>query len=99
MTTISARIDDQLKSDADKIADSIGITLSAAITVFLKKFVSERGFPFEVKASAWPINPLTLSTDEISFLVKQSIQDPLSDPKVPPVTFIEPQTHQLVTEK
>lgn len=99
MTTISARIDDQLKSDADKIADSIGITLSAAITVFLKKFVSERGFPFEVKASARLIDPLALSTDEISFLVKQSVQDPPSDLKMPPATFIDPQTQQLITEK
>lgn len=98
MTTISARIDDQLKSDADRIADSIGITLSAAITVFLKKFVSERGFPFEVKAPAQRIDPLALSTDEISLLVKQSIGAPPSERKMPPVTFFDPQTQQMVTK-
>ena len=48
MATISTRVDDQLKSDAEKIADEIGIPVSTAINVFLKRFVANRGFPFNV---------------------------------------------------
>lgn len=50
MATISARIDDQLKARAEQIADSIGIPLSSAVNIFLRRFVVERGFPFPVKA-------------------------------------------------
>lgn len=49
MATISTRVDDELKTKATAIADSIGIPLSSAINVFLKRFVAENGFPFPVK--------------------------------------------------
>ena len=48
MANVSARIDDDLKARADAIADQIGISLSSAIGIFLKRFVAEQGFPFPV---------------------------------------------------
>lgn len=51
MATVSARIDDQVKAQAEKIAEDIGIPLSSAINIFLRKFISVRGFPFDVKAN------------------------------------------------
>ena len=50
MATISARVDDQLKSEAESVADAIGIPLSTAINIFLKRFSANRGFPFDVVA-------------------------------------------------
>ena len=51
MATISTRVDDKMKSDAEKIADEIGIPISTAINVFLKRFIANRGFPFNVVSS------------------------------------------------
>ena len=48
MVTISARVDESLKGNAEDIAKDIGVSLSTAITVFLKRFVAARGFPFDV---------------------------------------------------
>ena len=50
MVTISTRVDDSIKEQAEKIAGSIGISLSAAISIFLNRFIVEKGFPFDVKA-------------------------------------------------
>ena len=46
-TTI--RIDPQLKNEACDIYKELGISLSAAISAFLKATVREKGLPFEMK--------------------------------------------------
>ena len=47
---ISFRIDENVKRDAEKVLDSIGLNMSAAITVFLKKVGREHRIPFELSA-------------------------------------------------
>lgn len=46
---ITIRIDEDLKKEADELYDSLGLTLSAAIKIFLKQSVRESGLPFELK--------------------------------------------------
>ena len=48
MATITARIDEKTKLQAEEIASSIGLNLSSVINVFVNRFVAERGFPFAV---------------------------------------------------
>lgn len=50
MAQISLRIDDSVKKNAEKACDDIGISLSAAINIYLKKLGNERRIPFEVTA-------------------------------------------------
>lgn len=50
MTQISFRIDKNIKSDAEKVLNEIGLSMSAAITVFLRKMARERRIPFELNA-------------------------------------------------
>lgn len=50
MSQISFRIDDDLKRSAEQVLNDIGIPMSAAITVFLKKVSRERRIPFELTA-------------------------------------------------
>lgn len=47
--TINIRVDPAVKSDAEGVFSSLGMTLSEAINVFLHKSVIERGLPFDVK--------------------------------------------------
>ena len=49
-TQINLRIDEDVKRSAEKVLDDIGLSMSAAITVFLKKVSSEHRIPFEVSA-------------------------------------------------
>lgn len=43
------RVDTNLKSQFDETAEQLGLSPTAALTVFMKRFVTEGGFPFEVK--------------------------------------------------
>lgn len=51
MAQISLRVDDDVKRGAEKALDDIGLSMSAAINVFLKKVARERRIPFELSAA------------------------------------------------
>lgn len=48
---LSFKVDEQLKSDFDKLSKDLGMPVSAMFTVFMKKSLIENGLPFEVKRS------------------------------------------------
>lgn len=48
-TNINIRIDENLKKDADQLFSDLGLTMSTAITMFLKSAISHNGIPFEIK--------------------------------------------------
>ena len=50
MAQISLRIDDDVKRSAEQVCAAIGMSLSTAINIYLKKLGRERRIPFEVKA-------------------------------------------------
>ena len=50
MAQISLRVDDDVKRGAEEIFDEIGLSMSAAINVFLKKVAREKRIPFELSA-------------------------------------------------
>lgn len=43
------RIDPQLKEESSRVLEDLGLTLSGAVTIFLKAVVREQGLPFEIK--------------------------------------------------
>lgn len=90
MATVSARIDDDLKVRADSVAESIGISLSSAIGIFLKRFVAEQGFPFEVTAVHYNVHSMTDS--DLTELAKLGVREGNSVPVLPPSLYIDPQT-------
>jgi DNA-damage-inducible protein J len=47
-TTMNLRLDSQLKKKAENVIDELGISMSAAITLYLKAIVREKGIPFPV---------------------------------------------------
>lgn len=47
--TTTIRIDTELKQQATDLFDELGITMSAAITTFLKAAIREQGMPFDLK--------------------------------------------------
>ena len=50
MSQISIRIDDNVKKEAEKVCKDIGISLSSAINIYLKRIGRERRIPFELTA-------------------------------------------------
>lgn len=63
MTTIQIRIDEKEKKEAKKIFDDLGLDMSSAIKIFLKKVSVHKGLPFLLLTE----NGLTLEQEEMIF--------------------------------
>ena len=50
MANLNIRVDDTLKKEAETIFTDLGISLSAATTMFLKQVVRCNAIPFELRA-------------------------------------------------
>ena len=49
MCTISCKVDDDVKTNSEAIFESLGITMSAAISMFLRATIREEGLPINTK--------------------------------------------------
>lgn len=62
-----ARIEPDLKEQAEGILSALGIPASNAITMFYKQIVLQKGLPFEVKLPATrPVDVSTLSPEQLN---------------------------------
>lgn len=52
MSTLTIKVDDDVKRDADRLYKSMGMNLSTAINVFLRKSLVVGGMPFTPTAVA-----------------------------------------------
>ena len=50
MAQVNFRIDENLKKNAETVLNEMGLTMSAAITMFLVKVSRERSIPFKITA-------------------------------------------------
>jgi len=51
-STLTVRLDTQLKEEAERTLDSLGLSMSSAIRVFLTHVVAQQALPFPVQAAA-----------------------------------------------
>ena len=49
MCTITCKVDEEVKTSAEAIFDALGITMSAAINMFLRASIREEGLPISTK--------------------------------------------------
>ena len=49
VATVTARVDEETKREAEGIFRELGIPMSSAISAFLKAVVRNRGIPFELR--------------------------------------------------
>ena len=71
-----ARIEPELKEQAESILSSLGIPASNAITMFYRQIVLQRGLPFDVKLPASrPVDISTLSDEEIDAEIAKGYRD------------------------
>lgn len=69
---ICVRADGKTKKQAQKICDELGLSLSAAINVFLHRMVAVRGLPFPVVAEDVPNAQTRAAIEEGLRLAKDS---------------------------
>jgi len=61
MAQLNIRIDDELKEKGDHLFRELGISFSAAISLFVSQAVRERAIPFQVAAKK--LNETTLASE------------------------------------
>ena len=73
-TTVSARVDEELKIDAEEILSELGVSLSSSIAMFLKQVVLNKGLPFAVTLNK-PIDMSNLSKEEFDYEMQKAFDD------------------------
>lgn len=63
-TTISVRMDAELKNDAENILTLLGLTPSQAINVFYKQITFQNGLPFSIKIPKKKLNDVSINAME-----------------------------------
>lgn len=58
MAVLQVRVDEELKDQASAIYNELGIDLSTAVRMFLKKTVLVGGIPFETKVDELTLNAI-----------------------------------------
>lgn len=71
---IRVRINEQLKKDATVVLESMGLTMSDAIRIFLKRVVDEKALPFVLRMPAH-LDISQMSKDEIDLAFEASFKD------------------------
>ena len=71
-----ARIEPDVKEQAESILSALGIPASNAINMFYKQIILQRGLPFDVKIpSAKPVDMSALSEEEINAELEKGYAD------------------------
>ena len=48
-TNLNIRTDKEIKKQAEKIFDALGLNMTTAVNIFLRQTIRENGIPFQVK--------------------------------------------------
>ena len=68
MAQVNFRIDDETKQKAEELFNSLGLTMSSAITVFIQSSLDFQGIPFTVRkrdALTRPMDELLSRVDDV----------------------------------
>ena len=63
-SNLYARIEPDVKEQAESILAALGISVSNAINIFYKQIILQRGLPFEVKLPATPVPDVQMLTTQ-----------------------------------
>ena len=46
---VNVMVEEKVKEEATKVLEELGISMSMAITIYLKQIIKEEGIPFKIK--------------------------------------------------
>ena len=65
MATVTARVDENVKKEAETLFKKMGLNMSTAMNLFLKKCILEQGIPVELKIPNIETLKVMQETDDI----------------------------------
>lgn len=72
---VNARMEPELKKQAEGILEALGIPASNAVTMFYKQIVIHKGLPFDVKLPDRPLNFNNMSEKEIDMELEKGYME------------------------
>lgn len=54
MAQINIRMDDNVKKEADRLFEAMGLNMGTAVNMFIRQTIRQKGLPFEVTAKEDP---------------------------------------------
>ena len=97
MTTVSLRLDDELKKGLDQMCAEMGMNLTTFFTIYAKRALRERRIPFEINAPLPAIDPERLNWDAIREKTLEAERINGTDPGMPLEEFLK-ETEAMVRE-
>ena len=75
-SNIFARVEPEIKKQAEQVLDQLGIPMSNAVNMFLKQIVLQRGIPFEMKLPTnVPLSYDSLTKEQLDAEIKKGMTD------------------------
>lgn len=78
-----ARIEPDLKSQAEAILSALGISASNAITMSYKQIVLQKGLPFEVKLPEHPLDISRMTAEQLDTELEKGYDDAQAGRTIP----------------
>ena len=78
-STVSARVEFDIKNEAEDILQKLGIPVSVLINYLYRQIIYNHGVPFSLTIPAVPQTLDSLSADELNAKLQHSYQQSLSD--------------------
>ena len=70
-----ARIEPEVKEQAEAILSELGIPASNAINMFYKQIILQRGLPFEVKLPQYPLDIGNMTEEQLNDKLEKGYAD------------------------
>ncbi len=75
-SSVFARVEPEIKEQAEKVLDQLGIPMSSAIGLFLRQVVLQRGIPFDMRLpQRKPFSIGVLSQEEFNAEIEKGLAD------------------------
>lgn len=75
-SNVFARVEPEVKEQAEAILNQLGIPMSNAVSMFLRQIVLQRGIPFEMKLPGQaPLAIQNLSQEQLNAELEKGMQD------------------------
>ena len=74
-SNIFARVEPEVKEQAEAILDRLGIPMSNAISMYLRQIVLQRGIPFDMKLPSVVPNMSTLTEEQLDSELQMGMND------------------------
>jgi DNA-damage-inducible protein J len=81
-SNIFARVEPEVKEQAEMVLNQLGIPMSNAISIFLRQIVLQKGIPFEIKLpQSKPVSYGSLTEEQFNKEIEKGLSD-LSSSKI-----------------